>query len=318
MAERKVSDEELIKLLQETGSPSAVSKITGLSMRQVYSRRDVIEKKHQVQLPSFAAQQHSITRNGVVIPENRRQIDYELRDGVVVCFSDAHYWPGEPTVAHLALIEVCRDLKPQLIVANGDVYDGARISRHEPLYGHNTPTPKQELDAVKERLAEIESVSKGAYRFWTIGNHDVRFWRYMTVNAPEVAECVGTGLWEHFGGWEHGWSMYLNQNTMIKHRWHNGVHATYNNTLKSGVNIVTGHLHRLCVTPWADYNGRRYGVDTGTLAEPYGDQFLYTENNPVPWCSGFAVLTYKDGQLLPPELCEVTNDRAYFRGQQVI
>lgn len=95
------------------------------------------------------------------------------------------------------------------------------------------------------------------------------------------------------------------------------IHATYNNALKGGLTIVTGHLHRLAVTPWADYNGRRYGVDTGTLADPLGPQFEYLENNPTPWCSGFAVLTFRDGQLLPPELVEVIDGTAYFRGQKV-
>lgn len=318
MAERKVSDDDLIQYFKETGSPSQVAKITGLSLRNVYARRSQIETKYKIHLPSHATSHSGVIRDGVLIPPNRRQIDYELKDGVVVVFSDAHYWPGDPTLSHIALVEVCKELKPNVLIANGDVYDGARISRHDPLYGHNAPTPKQEIEAVKERLAELQNAAKGAYKFWTIGNHDIRFWRYVAAHAPEVAECVGTGLWEYFGQWEHGYSFFVNKNTMFKHRWHNGVHATYNNALKSGVNIVTGHLHRLCVTPWADYNGRRYGVDTGTLAHPYGDQFLYTENNPVPWCQGFAVLTYENGQLLPPELCEVINDKAYFRGQSVI
>jgi hypothetical protein len=56
-------------------------------------------------------------------------------------------------------------------------------------------------------------------------------------------------------------------------------------------------------------------VDTGTLAQPHGPQFDYAENNPSPHTSGFAVLTFKDGVLLPPELVEVLDDRAYFRGQ---
>lgn len=316
--QQKVTDEELIRLFKETGSPTKVSALTGLALRNVYTRRMQIENKYKIKLPSFSAAQRTIVRQGVTIPENRRQVDYELSDGVAIVFSDAHYWPGEPTTAHQALLEVIEDLKPKLIVANGDVYDGARISRHDPLYGHVMPTPKEELDAVRERMAEVESVSKGAYHFWTIGNHDIRLWKYITQHAPEVAECFGTSIWEHFNKWEHGWSLHLNNNTMVKHRWHNGVHATYNNALKSGKHIVTGHLHRLCVTPWSDYNGRRYGIDTGTLSEPYGDQFLYTENNPVPWCSGFAVLTYKDGNLLPPELCEVLGTKAFFRGQQVI
>ena len=109
----------------------------------------------------------------------------------------------------------------------------------------------------------------------------------------------------------------INDNVMIKHRYHNGIHATYNNTLKSGRSIVTGHLHRLAVTPWADYNGRRYGVDTGTLSDPHSAQFDYAENNPSPHTSGFAVLTFKDGLMLPPELVEVIGSQAFFRGETV-
>ena len=73
----------------------------------------------------------------------------------------------------------------------------------------------------------------------------------------------------------------------------------------------------LKITPVTDLRGRRYGVDTGTLADIYGDQFTYTEMNPVNWASGFAVLTFKDGKLLPPELCEVLDGVAYFRGKPV-
>jgi hypothetical protein len=58
-------------------------------------------------------------------------------------------------------------------------------------------------------------------------------------------------------------------------------------------------------------------VDTGTLSNPHGAQFDYAENNPSPHTSGFAVLSFKDGILLPPELVEVINERAYFRGQCV-
>ena len=71
------------------------------------------------------------------------------------------------------------------------------------------------------------------------------------------------------------------------------------------------------VTPWADYNGRRWGVDTGTLSDPHGPQFEYGENNPTPHTSGFAVLTFRGGKLLPPELCEVHDGAAYFRGEVV-
>ena len=53
------------------------------------------------------------------------------------------------------------------------------------------------------------------------------------------------------------------------------------------------------------------------LADPTGNQFAYIEDNPVPWCQGFAVLCFRDGLLLPPELVEVIEGTAYFRGQAV-
>jgi hypothetical protein len=53
------------------------------------------------------------------------------------------------------------------------------------------------------------------------------------------------------------------------------------------------------------------------LSDPTGNQFAYTEDNPVPWCSGFAVLHFRDGLLLPPELVEVIDNVAYFRGEAI-
>ena len=59
-------------------------------------------------------------------------------------------------------------------------------------------------------------------------------------------------------------------------------------------------------------------MQTGTLAVPTGPQFEYAENGYTPACAGFAVLTFKDGRLLPPEICEVIEGRAMWRGQVVI
>jgi hypothetical protein len=58
----------------------------------------------------------------------------------------------------------------------------------------------------------------------------------------------------------------------------------------------------LKVTPFSDFNGVRFGCDTGTLAETDGPQFTYAEINPNNHRSGFAVLNFFNGQLLWPEL----------------
>lgn len=313
MPSQKVTDEQIIEAFKRLGSPKAVAKELQMDPVNVYRRRHTIQGKHGISLPSFNAKQESVLKT--VIPDNKRVIEHEVDNGAVFVASDCHYWPGEATVAHKAFVALLTEFKPKTIILNGDVFDGSRISRHEPLMGTNPPTPKQEIEACQDRLDEIRNASKNARCFWTFGNHDVRLHRYIAVNAPELSDFAH--LFDYFPGWHTGWRIDINDQVVIKHRWHNGQHATYNNTLKSGRSIVTGHLHKLQVTPWSDYNGRRYGVDTGTLAEPYGDQFTYTECNPVNWCSGFAVLTFKNGRLLPPELCEVIEGEAYFRGEKV-
>jgi len=124
--------------------------------------------------------------------------------------------------------------------------------------------------------------------------------------APEYAQMHGVHLKDHFPRWRPCWSVWINDEVVVKHRYKGGIHATHNNTVNSGKTTVTGHLHSLKVTPFDDYNGTRWGVDTGTLAEPNGPQFLnYMEDNPRNWRSGFVVLRFVRGRLLWPQLVSV-------------
>lgn len=275
-------------------------------------------------MPSFSAAQNSIANASTVIPHNRRIITHQIENGTIVVGSDAHYWPGEPSVAHRAFVEVIKQLKPNAVILNGDVLDGARISRHDPLFGMESPTVKQEIEACQERLGEIEKASKNSTKFFTYGNHDLRLWRYIQANAMELQGIKGTDLFEYFPGWYHGWRLDINDSVIVKHRWHSGVHAGWNNAMKGFLKtnqgtaaIVTGHLHRLLCTPFRGIAGVAWGVDSGTLADISGDQFRYMEESPTQGASGFVVLTFINGMLTPPELCEVINGAAYFRGKEI-
>lgn len=320
----KVSDADFITFWRAAGgSPSQVAEVTGLSLRQVVRRRAILAGKGYslATVATSAAGEAEAARHGWHDSGRayKRQIDYSVENGTVIAFSDAHFWPNQPkSVSHLALLELIRELKPRAVVANGDLFDGARVTRHDKLGWSQLPTVKEEIEVCDEYLHEVRMLAdpKRCDFFWNVGNHDMRFDRMLATNASEY-EGVIERLEDKFHDWNFAWSLAINERTMVKHRFANGVHAAYNNTLKSGWSIVTGHLHRLIVTPWADYNGRRWGVDTGTLSDPHGPQFDYAENNPSPHTSGFAVLTFKDGRLLPPELCEVVDGVAYFRGEAV-
>lgn len=314
-----LTDEDFIRAWQDGGgSPKRVAEITGINERSIYKRRKALADRGVVLQSKPTGTARGKWCHDDIGRAYKKQNDLGVHNGSVIVFSDAHWWPNhERTVANEALHLLIKELKPAAIVANGDLFDGARVSRHAPLGWSELPTVKQELEVCQERLADIEMLlPKGCAKFWNVGNHDARFDRALVVGSSEY-EGIVERLEDKFDRWDFAWSLLINEDVMIKHRYHNGIHAAYNNALKSGLSIVTGHLHRLAVTPWADYTGRRYGVDTGTLANPHGPQFDYAENNPSPHTSGFAVLTFKNGRLLPPELVEVIDEAAYFRGECV-
>jgi hypothetical protein len=80
--------------------------------------------------------------------------------------------------------------------------------------------------------------------------------------------------------------------------------------------MITGHTHVLSTIPFNDYNGTRWGVQTGTLADPNGQQFSYTEDTPKDWNSGFVMLSFERSKLLQPEMIRVWGeDEVEFRGK---
>jgi hypothetical protein len=313
----KTTDEEFIKIWNNNPSATEVSKILGISLTNIHKRRRAILKRHGIVLMS--PDPRSPTFN-VTIPNNGVRVEVEITNGVIVVGSDAHYWNNIVSTAHRAFVKIIKDLKPQMVIMNGDAFDGAKISRH-PVSGFEArPSVKQELEAVTDRLGEIEKVCGNAKLHWTWGNHDLRFNTRIAQLVPEYEGVTGFDLTHHFPRWKFSTSIMVNNHTQIKHRLYNGIHAVYNAALKSGVSMVTGHLHSLKVTPWTDLTGTRYGVDTGSLADVWGDQFAYTEDSTRNHRSGFAVLTFYNGKLMPPELVEVIDEEGglvYFRGKVI-
>ena len=318
MAVPKITEAEFIALFKKHKSSTIVANITGLGIRSVQERRRRIENKLGILFDSLDAQ----GRPKFTTPEDKIRCTYEIKDGIVIIGSDAHYWPGYVSTAHRGFVELIKRLQPNMVILNGDIFDGHSVSRHGRIsWQDKGPTVKEELEAVQERLGEIEAVRPaGCILHRTIGNHDSRFEGKLCNDVPQYEGVFGTILKDHLPHWSYSWSVMINDECMVKHRWHNGIHAVYNNTLKAGTSMVTGHLHSLKVTPWTDYRGDRYGVDTGTLSALGGAQYLYVEDSPVNWRAGFAVLTFKDGKLMPPELAHVVSEdegKIYFRGEVI-
>ena len=316
----RISDDEFIRLFKESESVNQLAKVLDVDLRFIYRRRRALENKHSMVLETKNSSKH-IQANAV--QSSPSSINLEIENGHIIVFSDAHFLPGRRTTAYQGVLWAIKKFSPVSVVCNGDAFDGGSISRHPSIMWDSTPSVVQELQACQEYLGEIETLAKkrrhNVRLVFPIGNHDARFESRLALTASEFRGVKGFTLKEHFMNWEFCWSVWPNSEVVIKHRWKGGIHATHGNTQAAGVSFITGHLHSLKVSPWTDYTGTRFGVDTGTLAEPYGPQFAdYTELNPVNWRSGFILLTFKDGKMLWPEVISTHSATEIdFRGEVI-
>ena len=321
-----VSDDEFIRIWNESTSAVEVGQKTGLSYRSVFARRRTIEFKLGITLRGGPVGQPSIEKKKIKQTQGHVRRGMDIEKGRVIVFSDAHFQPGEVTTAYKALLMLIKEFKGELkaIVANGDMFDGAQASRHPRIQWSSTPTVKEELEACQEFMGGIEdAASKNTELIWCLGNHDARFETFLS-NAGGLATYEGVkgfSLKDHFPMWKSCWSYWINEDTCIKHKWKGGFGATRGNTLNAGVNYITGHTHNLSVFPVTDLSpafnmGTRWGVQTGTLADIHSEAFVhYTEDAPVDWRSGFVLLSFENGRMLMPEMIMVCGEDEFeFRG----
>jgi len=234
-------------------------------------------------------------------------------DGSVLIGGDAHIWPGPPSIMWQAFAKVGKKIKPHVIVLNGDIIDGAKVSRHGANLGVKPPSVSEEIEAAQDHIAMLP---KCPHRFYTMGNHDIRVDNYLANNAPELGEEYSGLLSDRFPQWQFCWAVHLND-VEVRHRFRGGIHAAWNNALHSGVSMVTGHTHQLQITAVRNRNGSHWGIEAGMLSNKNSKAFQYTEGAPSRANEGFVVLTFREGLLMPPEFCEMVDGRPVFRGDFV-
>lgn len=313
------SAEEFARTWVESGfSPTQVAKSLGIHIRNVHARRAHLEAQGYV-LPTIT---DDLTAHDMAYTLRE---EFAIENGTAVVVSDRHKWPGDGvTAAEAALYTILPVLKPDFFVMNGDLFDGAGLSRHPPLGWERKPNVQDELEACKQVLDHIEFLlTPGTPKFYTVGNHCRRFDYKLALTASDYRGISGFRLGDHFANWKMSWSLHVNRgieggHTVIKHKHRQGVGAARNNAMTAGVNIVTGHTHALGIAPIEDYRGRRWGVECGFLSHKRHAAFEYAEDAPSYSRPGFVVLTWRSGVLLPPELVEVDDAGvAWFRGDAV-
>ena len=319
----KKRDEQFISAWHAAGgSPTRMAEQLGVSLRGIYARRDAIESRYGIALVANTpkAVKHDPTVTRAIMAARRDVNRLEIQDGVVLVGSDAHYTPEVIPMAHKALCNLIVDLGSEVkaVVLNGDILDGGSISRHPRIRWKKPPSVKEELDAVIKRTTDIEqAIQPGTHLFRTYGNHCARFESRLSAQVPEYEGIGGFTLRDHLPKWADSDRIDVNEDMVILHDWHAGVHSGWNDVLKGGCHTVTGHTHELGTKAHRGFKGTHYGIKTGMLADDDQKEFDYRLGKPgLNWQSGFAVLTWRNGVLLHPEFCAVRDDgNAYFRGK---
>ena len=99
-----------------------------VGIRNVFHRRRRAEEAlgRTISVPAH------LSRDKTPRPSVRQVLKVE-KDLTILVGSDAHYEINTVTTAHLAFVELAKQLQPDVIVLNGDLLDGASISRHAPI-----------------------------------------------------------------------------------------------------------------------------------------------------------------------------------------
>ena len=322
MKHSKKSDDAFIKLWKKLGSPTLVGKELGINPRSALTRRKNLEIRYNIELPTHNSQRDEKKpkqkKIDLAAHNVRRGIDVDKVKRVIV-FSDAHF-TDTPTTAFKALLKMIKEFKPQVIICNGDAFDGQVLSRFPSINYDQKPNVLQELNACRYHLDEIvKNKPAGCELIWCLGNHDMRYESWLVNKVPEYSGVDGFSLKYHFPEWKTCWSYWIGEETIIKHRHKGGRSAGYSNLLAAGnTNIITGHTHVLAIQPITNYQGTYWGVQTGCLADPMSPTFEYCEDGPKDWRSGFVMLSFNQGRMLMPEMVMVSdeqNGEYEFRGE---
>ena len=273
--------------------------------RTVMRMRRGAEEVLGITLPSFRDKQKQTNFPEFLNYNHERKSDY-----TIVIGSDRHNLPGDVPQAFWCFLHLIEDIKPSVVHINGDWFDFSGIGRFHRIGWQEQPGIAEELHYGKEALERIENKAPKAKKVFTLGNHDMRFDGKLANCLPELEDIHGTKLADHMPKWELCVSAVYNDTMIVKHRWHGGIHSSFNDVRSGGKSIATGHDHKLNIRPYTDYSGLRFGIKTGTLSNLWDPTFEYTENNACDWQPGFAVV-HVHGNVVIPEACPMVIDKSH-------
>lgn len=214
-----------------------------------------------------------------------------------VVLSDIHIPHHDPRALAVALAALA-DLRPTVIILNGDIVDEAPTGAY-PKDPREVGTLADEFAETRAFLAAVRKIAPKAAVHFTMGNHEDRLERYLTRQAPELASLgqlslcalldldkhsvrfVNTGDCVTFGPFE------ISHGEVVRKGSGNSIRG---HMQKRGGSMLMGHIHRLGVIMQTDRFGTHYGVENGCLC---GLEPSYIKH--PDWQQGFTQIDLANG-----------------------
>lgn len=310
------------KAVAETREPPFKTGLCWTSARHLY-----MDAINALKLPDVRHNKRSLAHSPTMAADDtppQSEVILEIppiENGVAICFGDCHWTTlkQQRSLAHEALLTLTRHLKPGFLFCTGDALNMGTVSRHAPLMWSDLRQPKvvDEIAAGQSHMREIREAAGDPECYWIRGNHDDRFDKYLAAHAAAFEGMGAFALHDQFPDWRMTWRLDVGEQFSVVHRWHAGIHAAYNNAMKSGRTVISGDTHALQVRPLNKWGGRSWGVECGMLGDPNWPCFNYRLGIDGQWQPGFVVLTFRDGVMATPEVVEVRDGAAWFRGEPI-
>lgn len=236
-------------------------------------------------------------------PEQRELTDTQL----ILSISDTHSTFLDPFTWHCFLRAVTI-LRPDVIYFNGDILEGAEISRHPKIPGWTVPL-QLEFDFAREMFRQTRLLAPDAEIIWGGGNHGIdRLAMYLTQVAPAFSGLRNLRFDKLAGVEDYGvrmaqggtiaspagqedkqpgtlfWDRYL-----IHHGTLLGPSPAWSELRAAHISGQSGHAHRSCLAAMSDETGSYTWMTTPMGCTPRAGRAYMGKRRHYGWQSGFGI-----------------------------
>jgi len=235
---------------------------------------------------------------------------------------DCHI-PAHDERAYNLMLNVAADL-PRIdeVVILGDFADFYSVSAWDksPAIGTHLI---DEVNAVNEKLDELEELFGDANLVFLQGNHEFRLDRYISSKAPELFGQVTVEQlfrlkergWKYVPFGPHQLYKIANSKLYCRHAPIGGnMHAAHNSVVKAGCSLIMGDNHRIQESQVVTINGENHrGITTGWLGDSTHLAMQYVKNH-HQWAHGFSIATIMPDGTFFNSLIHIVDYKCYFNG----